>query len=223
VEHPSPGIPSLPEIELPEGSALEPLPQSEFTGLPVSEFTGLPEEPEPTALLQGPDDIGLPEFQIVWLPETGRFQLPGNDQDYAYPDAVALDKSRAGPGNKRQLMRLITPPSSDAGFNAGAEPVGEALRELAAALSSATERMARLGRAFDAAPPGVDGLEGRIAALRERILQLRARINNAIALNENYIRALALDELDRRQHQLEGLLEQASLELAKTYDQAADN
>jgi hypothetical protein len=83
--------------------------------------------------------------------------------------------------------------------------------------------MARLSRAFDAAPPGVDGLEGRVAALRERILQLRARINNAIALNESYIRALALDELDRRQHQLEGLLEQASLELAKTYDQAADN
>jgi len=222
-EHPSPGIPLLPEIDLPEGQAIEPLPQSEFTGLPESEFTGLPAAPEPTALLQGSEDVALPVSEIAWLPETGRLRLPWNEQDYAYPDAVVLDKRRSGPGNQRQRMRLTTPPGADAGFNAGAEPVGEALRELAAALSSATDRMARLSQAYDAAPPGVDGLEGRIAALRERILRLRGRINHAIALNERYIKALALDELDRRQHQLEDLLEQASLELAKTYDQAADN
>jgi tetratricopeptide (TPR) repeat protein len=222
-EHQSPGIPLLPEIELPEGSVPEPLPQSEFAGLPEPEFTGLPEEPEPTALLQGPEDIGLPGLQIVWLPEAGRFQLPGNDQDYAYPDAVALDESRARPTDKRQRMRLITAPGADAGFNAGAEPVGDALHELAAALSSATDRVARLSRVFDAASPGVDGLEGRIAELRKRILRLRGRVNNAITLNEGYTQALALDELKRRQRQLEGLLEQANLELAKTYDQAADN
>jgi len=221
-EDPSPGIPLLPEIELPEGST-QPLPQSEFTGLPESEFTGLPEAPEPRALLQVGEDIGLPVSRIAWLPETGRLQLPWNEQDYAYPDAVALDERRAGPSNERQRMRLITHPSADAGFNAGAEPVGEALRELATALSSATDRMARLSRALDAAPPGVDGLEGRIAALRARILRLRGRINHAIALNESYIQALALDELDRRHHQLQDLLEQASLELAKTYDQAAEN
>jgi len=51
---------------------------------------------------------------------------------------------------------------------------------------------------------------------------LRARIANAIALYESYTQALALDELDRRQHLLEDLLEQASLELAKTYDQRSD-
>jgi tetratricopeptide (TPR) repeat protein len=178
-EHQSPGIPLLPEIELPEGSVPEPLPQSEFAGLPEPEFT--------------------------------------------YPDAVALDEPRARPTDKRQRMRLITAPGADAGFNAGAEPVGDALHELAAALSSATDRVARLSRVFDAASPGVDGLEGRIAELRKRILRLRGRVNNAIALNEGYTQALALDELKRRQRQLEGLLEQANLELAKTYDQAADN
>lgn len=221
-EDPSPGIPLLPEIELPEGS-VQPLPESEFTGLPESEFTGLPEAPEPRALLQESEDIGLPVSQIAWLPETGRLKLPWNEQDYAYPDAVALDQRRAEPGNKRKIMRLITPPSADVGFDAGAQPVGEALRELASALSSATDRMARLSRAFDAAPPGIDGIESRIAALRARILRLRGRINHAIALNERYIQALALNELDRRQQQLQDLLEQASLELAKTYDQAADN
>ncbi len=222
-EHPSRGIPSLPEIELPEGSVLEGLPESGFAGLPEPEFTGLPGEPEPTALLQGPEDIGLPGSQIVWLPEAGRFQMPGNDPDYAYPDAVAFDASRARQADRRQRMRLISAPGVEAGFNPGAEPVGEALQELAAALGSATDRVARLSRAFDAESPGVDGLEGRIAALRERILRLRGRVNNAIALNEGYTQALALDELKHRRHQLEGLLEQANLELAKTYDQASDN
>jgi hypothetical protein len=212
----------LPEIELPDDSAIA-LPQSEFSGLPEPEFSGLPAAPELTALLQGSEDIGLPVSQIAWLPESGRLRLPWNERDYAYPDAVVLDTSRAGPGNKRQRMRLTTPQGADAGFHAGAEPVGAALRELAAALSSATDRMARLSRAVDAAPPGVDGLDARLAALRARILALRGRISNAIALNESYIQALALDELDRRQHQLKDLLEQASLELAKTYDQAADN
>jgi tetratricopeptide (TPR) repeat protein len=222
-EHQSPEIPSLPEIELPEGSARKPLPQSEFGGLPEPEFSGLPEEPEFTALLEGQQDIRLPVSQVVWLPETGRLQLPWDDQDYAYPDAIARFEPRAVPGDKRQQMRRITPTDAEAGFHAGAEPVGEALRELATALSSATDRMARLSRAFEEAPPGVDGLDARIAALRARILRLRGRINHAIALNEDYIQALALDELDRRQNQLKDLLEQASLELAKTYDQTADN
>ena len=68
-----------------------------------------------------------------------------------------------------------------------------------------------------------DDLEQRIAALRARILTLRDRIDNAIALHENHTREMALLELDRRQLLLEGLLEQASLELAKTYDQRVNH
>jgi hypothetical protein len=219
----SPAIPLLPEIDLPDASALKPLPQSEFSGLPEPEFTGLPGEPEPTALLAGPQDIALPVSQVVWLPETGRLQLPWDDHDYAYPDAIARFEPRAQPGEMRRRMQRSDAPEEEAGFYAGAQPVGDALRELAVALSSATDRMARLSEAFDEAPPGVDGLEDRIAALRDRIFRLRGRVNHAIALNESYTQALALDELNRRQHQLEDLLEQASLELAKTYDQAADN
>jgi hypothetical protein len=69
--------------------------------------------------------------------------------------------------------------------------------------------------------PGA-GLQERIAALRARILKLRARIANALVLYENYTRTMALEELDRRQLLLEDLLEQANLELAKTYDQSSD-
>jgi hypothetical protein len=119
------------------------------------------------------------------------------------------------------LNQLIPAPQEDAGFNSGAVPVGKALRELAEALNSVTNRMVQLGASLDSTGENA-GLEERIAALRARILQLRARIANAIALYESYTQALALNELDRRQHLLEGLLEQASLELAKTYDQSSD-
>ena len=59
--------------------------------------------------------------------------------------------------------------------------------------------------------------------LRARILGLRARIAHAITLYENYTRAMTLSELDRRQQLLEDLHQQASLELAKTYDQSSDH
>ena len=103
-------------------------------------------------------------------------------------------------------------------FDPGAVPVGDALRELAAALTNTTERMAGLNGAYT----GEAELERRVEALRRRILALRARIGDAIALYENYTRAMALDELNRRELMLQDLLEQASLELAKTYDQSSN-
>ena len=92
------------------------------------------------------------------------------------------------------------------------------MRELAAALANTTERMAELNGAYNAEAE----LAQRTEALRRRILKLRARIGNAIVLYEDYTRALALDELQRRELMLEDLLEQASLELAKTYDQSSN-
>ena len=220
-DYPAAEIPLLPEIELPADRALKPLPESEFTGLPESDFTGLPPESEFIRDLSGGEVTWLPESEVLWLPESGKFRLPGDEEDYAYPDKVPGQRTRPGDRYAYQLNQLIPVPQDDAGFNPGAVPVGEALRELAAALNSATNRMAQLGESFDPAA-GIVGLEERIAALRARILQLRARIANALALYESYTQALALDELDRRQHLLEDLLEQASLELAKTYDQRSD-
>ena len=218
---PAPGIPQLPEIELPGARALKPLPESDFTGLPESDFSGLPPDPVFISGMSDAEENWLPDSDIRWLPETGRFQLPKGEEDYAYPDKVARKRTQPGDHYAYQLNRMIPARQDEAGFNPGAVPVGEALRELAAALNSATNRMAQLGESFDPALE-IAGLEERIAALRARILQLRARIANALALYESYTQALALDELDRRQHLLEDLLEQASLELAKTYDQSSD-
>lgn len=220
-EFPAAKIPQLPEIELPEARVTEPLPESDFAGLPESDFTGLPPEAEFIRDPSGAEENWLPDSEILWLPETGRFQMPKGEEDYAYPDTVARKRIRPADNYAAKLNRLMPATQDDAGFDPGAVPVGEALRELAAALNSATERMTQLGESFDPAP-GSAGLEERIAALRARILRLRARIANAIVLHESYTQALALDELDRRQHLLEDLLEQASLGLAKTYDQSSD-
>lgn len=220
-EYPAPGIPSLPEIELPADRALKPLPEPEFKGLPESDFSGLPPDSEFITELAGVEENWLPDSEIRWLPESGKFRMPGDEEDYAYPDKVPGLRSRPGERYASRLNRLIPAPQEDAGFNSGAVPVGKALRELAEALNSVTNRMVQLGASLDSTGENA-GLEERIAALRARILKLRARIANAIALYESYMQALALNELDRRQHLLEGLLEQASLELAKTYDQSSD-
>jgi tetratricopeptide (TPR) repeat protein len=220
-DYPAPEIPVLPEIELPADRERIAMPEPEFTGLPESDFSGLPPASEFIGDLPGPEESGLPVSEILWLPETGRFRLPGGMEDYAYPDTLPGKRARPGERYAYPLNRLIPPPASEAGFNPGAVPVGEALRDLAAALNSATSRMAQLGESFDTMED-IAGLEERIAALRARILRLRNRIEKALALYESYTQALALNELDRRQHLLEDLLEQASLELAKTYDQSSE-
>jgi len=220
-EYPPAGIPSLPEIELPAGRELKSLPESEFTGLPEPDFSGLPSEPEYITDLAAGEVSWLPGSEILWLPESGKFRMPGDEEDYAYPDKVSGQRTRPGERYASRINQLIPAPQEDAGFYAGAVPVGEALRELAAALNSATDRMVQLGASLDASGDFTD-LEARIAALRARILQLRARIAHAITLYESYTQALALNELDRRQLLLEDLLKQASLERAKTYDQSSD-
>ena len=220
---PGPAIPLLPEVDLPADRTVKPLPEPDFRGLPESGFSGLPPEPEYIKDMSGAEENWLPDSEIVWLPETGRFQMPtGGQEDYAYPDSVPGKRSRPGKRFAYPVSPATSPRVAADSFDSGAVPVGEALRELAAAINSATDRMVQLGESFDPELDGMADLSERIAALRARILRLRERIENAIALYESYAQSLALDELDHRQQLLEDLLEQASLELAKTYDQASD-
>lgn len=222
VDDPKQTIPQLPEVESPSQRTLKPFPERELPSRPaISNYIREPPSPEIT---------GLPESEILWLPNSGEFfqrpksgeffKRPGEEveEDYAYPDAVPRKRSKSGEAYAYQLSRLLPPGDDLSEFDSGAVPVGEALRDLATALSSATRRMAALDGLY-----GEDaGLEQRIEALRLRIIQLRGRTANALDLYENYTRSLALDELDRRQRLLEGLMQQASLELAKTYDQTSD-
>jgi tetratricopeptide (TPR) repeat protein len=214
------GIPLLPEINLPQDAG-DRLPESDFFGLPDSDFTGLPAGGEFRGLPPESVDIGLPHSEIVWLPETGRFTLPERrGQEHAYPDGMPRSAAATARPAEPRSRRVSQPPPL-AGQSPENRPASEALQELATELAAAAERMARLGDYRDESRPDRD-LTARIAALRERILALRERIAAAIADYESYTRALALAELRARQRQLEDYLEQARLELAKTYDQAAD-
>jgi tetratricopeptide (TPR) repeat protein len=222
-EIPPSGIPPLPEVDLPADREREALPQPGHIGLPDPGFADLPAEPEYRTDLQIPEVAGLPESEIRWLPETGRFRMPdGDEENFAYPDHIPAGRVRPGDRYTYVLNQLMPAAEDGARFDPGAVPVGDALRELAVSLNDTGERVSRLGESFDAADMETHGLEGRVAALQARILQLRSRIEHAIGLHERHTRTLALEVLDRRQLLLEGLLEQARLERAKSYDQILD-
>jgi len=211
----APGIPVLPEIELPPDRAVK-SPQSEFTGLPEPDFLGLPATPDAFGL-PDPEIIAYPDSEILRLPDSGKVKLPFKDDDYAYPDYLARDEVLNIPPTKRRIRRQLARSDTDV----GPAPAGTALQGLAAELARAAERLALLGETTGIPTDDLD-FARRLASLRERILQLRKRIIAAIQLDQHYARALALAELDQRENRLKDLLEQANLGLAKTYDQATD-
>jgi tetratricopeptide (TPR) repeat protein len=224
--YPAPQIPKLPEIDSPARRVLKPFPERHASS-PPPVSTYLREPP-------GSEVFGLPDSTIIKLPSSGEFfgrpasgeffRRPGQDPvaDYAYMDRGRMARITPGERYAVRVNRLLAAEPEEAGFDPGALPVGAALRELAEAFGNTARGLAEIdpsdyGDLIDA------GVEQRIAALRSRILGLRTRITHAITLYENYTRAMTLSELDRRQQLLEDLHQQASLELAKTYDQSSDH
>ena len=111
-------------------------------------------------------------------------------------------------------------PPEQHGFDAGEVPVGTGLRDLAAMLESTDKQIS----AFDHSLTVHEGdgeIAARISALRARVAALQRRIADAMALHEKYTRALALEKLEQRRTLLEDLLQEATLELAKIYDQSS--
>jgi chromosome segregation ATPase len=93
-----------------------------------------------------------------------------------------------------------------------------ALGGLSAALGQTNDRIAQIARKARDRRSGVKDYRALIEALQERARRLRERIAAAIELYERYARALVIDELEDRRSRLEAYLQQARLELAKTYD-----
>jgi tetratricopeptide (TPR) repeat protein len=209
----SPGY-ELPEIESPPQRQVRPFPDSGSTGRTVTRFPALPQSVQWIKQPPDPEIIGMPDSEIIWLPSSGEFfRRPGDDEleDYAYPDELPGGMSQ---GDSHSPLPGPEAPSS---FDSGARPVGDALKELALALNEDGRGQPVMVESFDPLAQGTER-ERQIAALRQRILVLRERIKLVSSQYENHARALALSELDRRQLLLENLQEQASLELAKTYD-----
>ncbi|RDE22936.1 hypothetical protein DV711_10305 [Motiliproteus coralliicola] len=207
--------PSLPELDLPPERQTLPLPDG-WSGLPESDSSGLPES----------DGSGLPEAGIIQIPGAeqtdfpiaGIIRIPKSDEDFAYPDELSPD----GIGS-RQLERVSRRvPGSDPIQTEVRVSKPQKLRELVRALAAGGERVGRLIRRFQKGESRRGELEGYLAALRDRIAGLQGRITAAIDAYERYARKLALAELERRRRRLEANLEQARLELAKSYDAARD-
>lgn len=222
-DEPSGAIPALPEVASPGRRSVKPLPQSAFSGLPQSDFFGLPQAADYIREPPDPEITGLPDSEVLWLPKSGEFfRRPGQEavDDYAHPDAVQRTASKPEHRYEEQFLRLLPMPTEQHHFDAGEVPVGDGLRDLAAMLESTDQRISAFDQAV-AAYEGDRAVAARISALRIRIADLQRRIAGAIVLHEKYTRALALQNLEQRRTLLEDLLQEATLELAKIYDQSS--
>ena len=208
------------ELELPPEGLVAPFPEPEIIGLPDSEFIGLPESdasglpPEPefidAALGEASSLPDAPEWRdlgdrFAWLPYPPfEFSRPAQ-VGVAPPTAPLLEDRPSAPG------RAAASVHSAAGMGS-----------LEQAILGAARRTDALQRALDSLGDDRSDLWARLAALRERIAALGPWIERTKALHEQYVRGLALAELESRRQRLEGYLERARLELARTYDLAAE-
>ncbi len=210
---PAGGIPSLPEVDLPAERQIQGFPPV-FRGLPTSEVIGFPQ----SEVIGFPrsEVIGFPKSEVIGFPPPATFRMPESDDDFAYPDEVAGEAHRRRPsaGSLRRIIRPDTGPADEP------ESREAALAELANALAASGERIKRLIGRFQRGESRSGEMAGYLDVLRERMLQLRERITLAIGRYQRFTHALALQELQRRQQQLQANLEQARLELAKSYDAA---
>ena len=95
------------------------------------------------------------------------------------------------------------------------------LRQLDEQIARAAAGRQSIAAAQQAAPRGFEGFDQRIAAHRLQITDLQARLDTALAAQEDYLRRLVLDELARRTARLDEYLAQARYGLARVYDQIA--
>jgi hypothetical protein len=193
------------------------LPHSDPSGLPESEVIWLPSAPE----VIGADDIDrLPLApDVVWLPPASSFR-PITREDFAYPDLALPEESYRDP--TRHLPRRTTKAGADSDVPPDIGLGENPLEGLSAALGRTNERIAQIARKARDRRSGVKDYRALIEALQERARRLRERIAAAIELYERYAKALIIDELEDRRSRLEDYLQQARLELAKTYDLDTD-
>ena len=210
-------IPVLPEIDAPPEADYGPLPNPDPSGLPESEVIWLPPAPEEIAAVEI-DRLPLAP-DILWLPPASSFR-PITREDFAYPDLALPEESSRD--TTRHLPRLKTEAGAD--YDVPPDPVlgDDPLGGLSAALRRTNDRIAQIARKARDRRSGVKDYRALIEALQERARRLRERIAAAIELYERYAKALIIDELEERRGRLEDYLQQARLELAKTYDLDTD-
>jgi tetratricopeptide (TPR) repeat protein len=213
-------IPSLPEIESPPQTRLKPLPETQQSRPRSVQPTPVPEYDPWIKQPPDPTIYGLPDSTVIALPSSGDFfRRPGEQEveDYAYSDNV--------PGvvrfNRLRSKNMLPAPEALSSFKPAEMPEDSALREMALALNREAGLRQQGVVPFDSSLSAAER-EEQLTALRQQLLALQERVIQMMDRYEVYTRDLALIELERRRKFLAELEQQASLELAKTYDQLSE-
>jgi hypothetical protein len=140
----------------------------------------------------------------------------------------ALRTAPAGPDTDaaRDKLRLIKGAlywRLDEAFKARDYAARNQLREIDAALNEAQNRWARVQRARGIAPQNTGEFAARIAALSERLRQLRTSMQSTAERQDRYLTHLAQQELLAQKDRLAAYEVQARFALADIYDRAVSD
>jgi hypothetical protein len=113
--------------------------------------------------------------------------------------------------------------SFDSGYKARLWRARKELRELDVAYKEARRRWVLVERAREDYPARTEAFAERVAALQPRIAILSERLTAAAARQNQYLAAIAVQELESQKERLEAYALQARFALASIYDRASSD
>jgi hypothetical protein len=157
--------------------------------------------------------LGKPEEQQMWV------RLKGiEDYLVTHPDDPDLAEMR----EKHRLMKGVLYWRLSAGFKARLWNERRSVKELEAELKETQKRAVLVKQARAGMPTNTGVYAGRVAAVRIRMDQLQQRLADASALQNRFLQALAIRELEGQKLRISTYQIQARYELAAIYDRAAN-
>ena len=157
--------------------------------------------------------LGKPEEQQMWV------RLKGiEDYLVTHPDDPDLAEMR----EKHRLMKGVLYWRLSAGFKARLWNERRSVKELEAELKETQKRAVLVRQARAGMPTNTGVYAGRVAAVRIRMDQLQQRLADASALQNRFLQALAIRELEGQKLRISTYQIQARYELAAIYDRAAN-
>ena len=139
----------------------------------------------------------------------------------AAADASAGEGGLATERDKIQLMKGVLYWQLDARFRERSYAARRELRSLDAELNEAQNRWVRVQRARSSVPTDTDEFAARIAALGERVTQLRAGLERSAQQQQQFLEQLASQALLEQKQRLSAYEVQAHYALADIYDRAS--
>jgi tetratricopeptide (TPR) repeat protein len=157
--------------------------------------------------------LGTPEEQKTWV----RLK---RIEDYLalHPDDPDLAEMR----DKLRLMKGVMYWRLSESFKARLWNERRSVKELEASLIETQKRAVLVKQARTGVPTNTGGFAARVAAMRERMDQLQARLAALSEKQNRFLQALAIEELGRQKQRIETYQVQARFELAAIYDKTAN-